>query len=537
MSDFSFLTYLSDPFGVRHPIFCLKRPGGGASLVAADEIADYMGLLVTYDLSTLTDCLRGITALGPKQPIDIGEALRLCVALPKDEGGEDRWNIWKQLTVHFDDRSKAIAFEKISKSQTLWPPDETLKDILESSINALEKLWANTLEKLENLNEMDRFLKIEVNVQAIFCQRQYNGLSIDIDKSKKYLTKIENDKYKSYAKVASALGVSPTGLNFWNIQKYLDKTDVSHLTDISDGGKLREAFKICAHKSQFAKDFIEFVDSSKSEMILQRSIGSDGKIYPFFHVLGSISGRILVSDPHLQQLKREYRDIISADDGYVLSYLDYAQFEPGILAFLSNDEDLIRLYNSGDVYLRLSESVFGSPEFRSLSKRIFLAYSYGMTAGGIAKLLYGLDETRSDYKSCVSAVEGFFGKFPGLAVFRKTMEQTLLAHGSVSSLLGNRRVRSRSGELDSKEKRWALNQPVQATASLIFKKALIQLSAEFGPKNILLPVHDAVLMQFLANSETKKMISTAESIMISAYKSICPDISPKVTIGDFHSAN
>jgi len=56
-------------------------------------------------------------------------------------------------------------------------------------------------------------------------------------------------------------------------------------------------------------------------------------------------------------------------------------------------------------------------------------------------------------------------------------------------------ARSTTGEhLSLKEQRWALNQPVQSTASLIFKEALNGIINEFGVEPVILPVHDAVLL-------------------------------------------
>ncbi|MNF55281.1 hypothetical protein D3C84_367370 [compost metagenome] len=54
--------------------------------------------------------------------------------------------------------------------------------------------------------------------------------------------------------------------------------------------------------------------------------------------------------------------------------------------------------------------------------------------------------------------------------------------------------RSRSGSLTEQEKRSAVSQLVQGTASLIFKKALLRLSHE-AMVELKVPMHDAVLFQ------------------------------------------
>ena len=78
-----------------------------------------------------------------------------------------------------------------------------------------------------------------------------------------------------------------------------------------------------------------------------------------------------------------------------------------------------------------------------------------------------------------------------------------------------------------------MNQPVQATASLIFKEALIALANRFGNDSILLPMHDAVLMQFAAGEGFEGKCSEAEVLMLNAFHARCPGIAPRVTAGSF----
>jgi DNA polymerase-1 len=85
----------------------------------------------------------------------------------------------------------------------------------------------------------------------------------------------------------------------------------------------------------------------------------------------------------------------------------------------------------------------------------------------------------------------------------------------------------------SKERRWSVSQVIQGTASLIFKKAIINLAAKFGPASILLPMHDAVLMQFPDGEGAQGMVTEARDVMVSAFSLYCPGLSPRVTTGSF----
>ena len=149
-------------------------------------------------------------------------------------------------------------------------------------------------------------------------------------------------------------------------------------------GQLREAFKLASEKSRFAKSFLEYFDAARDESVLRQTVGVHERLFPTFNTIGTVSGRILVSDPYLQQLWRPFRRLLSADAGKRLAYLDYSQFEPGILASLSNDAQLIDACNRGDFYTALSEKVFHTEGKSSISKRMFLAFCYGMSANNIS---------------------------------------------------------------------------------------------------------------------------------------------------------
>lgn len=533
MSDCVFLAYLPDPFGVRKAAYFLGRSEGVPSAIKAEELSDYSGRVVTYDCSTLVDELERAGLPPPRHLIDASDALRLCIGIPRDEGGGRQWNLWSRLLHYFPNIDNARLFKELFESKSDWPDDDGLTSLLVNAVIALRSMWDDLIKQLGVAGELERFLNIEVPVQRIFNHRQFAGIRINKEVASQLIQTVRDEKYSAYREVASALNRSPSGLNFWNVHNELASTDVRHLMDIEDGGRLREAFKLAAFHSQFARNFLAYVDATRDEAIIRQVIGSEGRLHPVFSVMGTVTGRVLVTDPYLQQLRRKYRGLIAADTGFKLYYLDYSQFEPGIVAFLSQDKNLIDAYNRGDVYSALSETVFGSGQFRPLSKRIYLAFCYGMSPEGIARLISGAEASDTETATYRDAINGFFSKFPGLEKLRDLSQITLLKNRWVESLFGNKRYRITGGSLTAKEKRWALNQRVQASASLIFKEALILLEEEFGNGSILLPMHDAVLMQLESSEETQTMVRRAVSNMQRAFSSRCPGIEVRVTVGPF----
>ena len=96
--------------------------------------------------------------------------------------------------------------------------------------------------------------------------------------------------------------------------------------------------------------------------------------------------------PALQNLRKENRDVILPDINMRLLYVDYSQFEAGILASMSKDELLINLYNQ-DIYNDLAQFVFGDKSKRGDAKVIFYRYMYG-------------DQSMSEFKDKIPAATG-----------------------------------------------------------------------------------------------------------------------------------
>jgi DNA polymerase-1 len=95
---------------------------------------------------------------------------------------------------------------------------------------------------------------------------------------------------------------------------------------------------------------------------------------------------------------------VRADPGWKLVVADAAQLEPRILAALSGDRRLAEVSGSTDLYARLAEAMFATPDAdsRARAKVAMLSAMYGGTAGEAASLLALL---RQRFPDAVSYVE------------------------------------------------------------------------------------------------------------------------------------
>jgi len=88
------------------------------------------------------------------------------------------------------------------------------------------------------------------------------------------------------------------------------------------------------------------------------------------------------------------RSFIKPEPGTALIYSDFSGQEIGVAAALSGDENMMRAYRSGDVYLDFAKQNKIVPlhatrqshaDFRNIMKAAFLGINYGSTARGLAR--------------------------------------------------------------------------------------------------------------------------------------------------------
>lgn len=531
MRDASFLVYLPDLFGLGRSEFFVRDGQGQGGYVNPHSLKNVDSTVVTIEAQQLIADLRNWDAQPPPNLIDIAEALKLWRGKARDAGGakaSDPWRLLKQVARDQDAATTISAFRQMFEAQGEWPDNQadraTIFEILGMTLQAA---WAKVYDGLEVSEELERFDEVETPVAQVFYNRQRLGIRVDLDKIGESIAVADREKYTAYNKIAESVQISPSGLHFRNVGHVLQRTDAAHLYPFIDAPNFEEYIRLAAANSSFAQQLVTLVRSSRDLRALARLRGDPaGLAHPEFRIMGTVTGRILVANPSLQQLRRQHRNVIAAAEGMRLAYLDFAQFEPGILASLSGDRDFIERYNTGDIYTELALALFDDVGRRDVAKRMFLAFSYGMTPDRIIALVGGEDSTDR-----LAAFERFISCFPGLLEFRGACEASLHKDGYIGTLMGNRRYRTGGGKLTHEERRWAVSQAVQGTASLIFKEAILGVAQKLGPETILLPMHDAILVQ-LPQSSYDGDVQSIQQIMLSSLTSRCPEISGRVVTTD-----
>lgn len=253
-----------------------------------------------------------------------------------------------------------------------------------------------------------------------------------------------------------------------------------------------------------------YIDLEKKErnfrsLMYMSSFAENQKCKPLFKGFGSSTGRIIMKEPSLQNLNRKYRNFIKDPevDGerkrYV--YVDYGQFEAGILAGLIDNEKLIKLYNEGDIYETLGSAVKVD---RDMAKSYFYYFVYG---GRFA-----------------DGSETFFNKYCSKEEIDVMIEKYKL-EDKVIFLFGNARILDSNGENN-----WLVNHLIQSVSSLIFKKALLGIETiNSGNIELVVPMHDAALYMVSSMIDDEQI----KRVFINAFKEYFPKINPIVNLKDY----
>ena len=99
----------------------------------------------------------------------------------------------------------------------------------------------------------------------------------------------------------------------------------------------------------------------------------------------------------------------------------------------------------------------------------------------------------------------------------------------MATLLGNQYTREGDSALTAKEQRSAASQVVQGTASLIFKKALLEVG-KLDDVTIILPMHDALLFEHRSTDTPSKVVAAFEDVMTAT---LGGQVKGKASIGIF----
>ncbi|WDF78965.1 DNA polymerase [Mucilaginibacter sp. KACC 22773] len=529
---------LSVASGAGHSTFYVYDGSAYKTVTSMALIAEEKTNIISFDWDNVISWLSARKEAMPKYIIDIEQIAKQLYGQKKARQDLLPWSVWNILRAFYNEDTEKDDFKKTQKLyQGLADADEPERQrLFYRMLSAMYTCYEQQLKELNAKGEYDRFYHVERPIRVINLERTYKGITINTGSVSNWVSQLSHEVYKLRNRLQLEFDiVSPTDVK-------------TVLSKIEDKALIREARELIEEKGYyfFLKDsklrhpLIELLYQEKkstTDLNALLSIGAlnptQQKIYPVYDSFGTITARTKVVTPNLQNLTRKFRSIVSADKKKELLYIDYAQFEAGILADDSKDVALINAYNTSYIYdsigekIQVEKYITDKVEQLKFCKSLFYKYSYGMDISNNIGILKDF-KLEAHAPTLSKLIVDAFSSFTTLDAYRTAIKEKALTENKIGTRDGNYRYRLEN----EKNVSWAMSQRIQGTASLIIKRAIIKLRSIDNEIEFLIPMHDAALFQ-VPKETAKEKEDTIQRIFEEEFLKECPSLKVSAKFKNF----
>jgi DNA polymerase-1 len=407
-----------------------------------------------------------------------------------------------------------------------------------------ERLFANLWGRLEGEERLLwLYREVERPLSAVLAHMEATGVRLDVAYLRALSLEVAEEIARLEAEVFRLAG-HPFNLNSRDqLERVLfDELGLPAIGKTEKTGKrstsaavleaLREAHPIVEKILQYRE--LTKLKSTYIDPLPDLIHPKTGRLHTRFNQTATATGRLSSSDPNLQNipvrtpLGQRIRRAFIAEEGWLLVALDYSQIELRVLAHLSGDENLIRVFQEGrDIHTETASWMFGVPReavdplMRRAAKTINFGVLYGMSAHRLSQ------ELAIPYEEAQAFIERYFQSFPKVrAWIEKTLEEGR-RRGYVETLFGRRRyvpdLQARVKSVREAAERMAFNMPVQGTAADLMKLAMVKLfpRLEEAGGRMLLQVHDELVLE-APKERAEAVARLAKEVMEGVYPLAVP---------------
>ena len=292
-----------------------------------------------------------------------------------------------------------------------------------------------------------------------------------------------------------------------------------------------------------------------------RSTFPDGRVRARgWNQLAARTGRIISSEPNLQQVPKNWRTAFRVDPPLLWLKPDLSMIEVVILAVVTGDPGLIDLLRRGDdVYVQVASRIFNvkpirkeekeekgcvTEALRDQTKPVVLGTNYGLTIWGLRRRFREEFDKEISLEEAQTFFDTFFEMFPGVAEYHARAAEEALVFDCVRTAGGQRRWLPALLESDQEDNYWPsferrkkilMNTPIQGGQADLQIKAV----NKFMPKlpagvQVVNLVHDEVDAILPSRDLLKPTIEIIRNAFCEAFSELYGDIlipSIKFSIG------
>ncbi|MBP9761474.1 DNA polymerase I [Candidatus Saccharibacteria bacterium] len=432
-------------------------------------------------------------------------------------------------------------FENMSDEELLARGSEVIAVIRAISIKQRAELAEKT--GFARLNA-----EVDMPVIPVLARMEFSGIQLDTTYLARFAEQIDDSisdlEQQIYGHADTEFNIaSPAQLATVLFDKLglptagVKKGKTGYSTAANELDKLRAAHPIIDLVSQYRE-----VTKLKNTYVdtLPKLVDGHGRIHTTFNLTIAQTGRLSSVDPNLQnipvrtELGKHIRTAFVAGRGRKFVSADYSQFELRLAAAMSNDVDMVDMFNRGaDIHVMTAAQIYGrSPEdvtkqMRSAVKAINFGVLYGMSAHGL------MAAANMTFAQAKSFIDEYFKLRAPLLDYLNGLKEQARSGGYVETLLGRRRpmpdIQSSNFIVRQAAERAAMNMPIQGTEADLMKLAMVAVDKALAVKvpgaRQLLQIHDSILVE--CNEADAKQVA---QILKSTMEAVYPDLSVKLAV-------
>ncbi len=356
------------------------------------------------------------------------------------------------------------------------------------------------------------YREVELPVSSVLVQMRLDGIAVDQPACVKYLAAARQQLEQLELQLDfGSRNLFSARDTYW----FLHDTGVDFPEDIGRGFRIDdEDLKELAEERgiELAAQILKLRKLTRDVRFLEAGAGAN-RVHPVLRMTRTSTGRIVASNPPVQNIDKEkYRPLLIAPLGRKLVKADWKTCQARILAHLSRDPELTRLFMNGeDLHTRTTQML--GLRSRDEAKPINFGIIFGQRAKALAReitaswkeqgLPGGVHESQAeDY------IDTFFGTYKSILPYFDQEYGRLTDQGVSERVLKNpvtgriRRFPKRDSDKLMREMKATLLQQVE---SHVLKVSLVKLDSELKKKGldarIVACIHDSAWVETSVEEE------------------------------------
>ena len=482
--------------------------------------------------------------------LKVGQNLKYDLEVLRNYGIELKGKMWDTMIAHYLIQPELhhnmdymaeiyLNYQTIHIDELIGPKgknQKSMRSLLPSQVYEYAAEDADITLRLKNKLEPelkkaeceDLFYNIEMPLMPVLAEMEMNGVCLDTESlaetSKQFTNRMNEIEARIYELAGERFNIaSPKQVG----EILFDKLKIVEKAKKTKTGQYvtsEEVLQQLRNKHEIVADILEHRGLKKLigtyiDALPKLINPKTGHIHTSFNQTITATGRLSSSDPNLQNIPirgedgKEIRKAFIPEPGCLFFSADYSQIELRVMAHLSQDENMVRVFSEGkDLHAATAANIYKKPieevtrDERTKSKRANFGIIYGITVFGLAERL---DIPRDEAKMLI---DGYFETFPQVRDYMEKSKEVARQKGYVTTLFGRRRylpdINSHNATVRGFAERNAINAPIQGTAADIIKVAMIRIFKRFKAENIkskmILQVHDE--LNFSVYPEEKEKV-------------------------------